>query len=851
MWKVTIKGLLAKKLRFLLTGLAVTLGVAFLSGTFVLTDTIQRVFDDIFADDYAKTDAVVRNEEAFETDFGSQRPAVPAAVLERVRQVDGVERASGRVQINYAQLVDKKGEAIGDPGRGAPTLGFNWSDDPELNRFRIVEGGRPPTHDDEIMVDRSSARKGDLAVGDRARVLTQRGAKEYEIVGIAGFGEADNLGGASIVLFTLDEARRITGYTDQFDEIGVVASPGVSQEELKTRLSDAVAEDAIEVLTGAEVTKENQDAMSEALGFFNTALLVFAGVALFVGSFIIFNTFAIVVAHRTREMALLRAIGASRRQVVGSVLGESVVIGLFASLLGLGAGIVLASALKAVLNRLGLTIPPGQTVIAPRTVVVALVIGTAITSLSALIPARRASRIPPVAAIRDVAVEQPPRLLRRLAIGIAVLGIGALLLFTGLVTRPSNAVAYVGAGGFAVLVAVIVLGPVLARPVTRALGAPLPAMGGMTGTLARENAVRNPKRTAVTASALMIGVALVGFITIFAASAKASIAAAVADQVKADYVVRSGTGFGGPGLSPELTKQIAALPEVEAAGAIRFGVVQVESKNAFLVAIDTAVADRLLDLNVVEGSLGAITANGIGVSRDKADNEGWKLGDEVAVLFAETGEKAMTVDAIFDPRQTPTDYVTSLAAYEENFKDQLDFRIDIALVDGVALVDGEHAIQPLLDRYPTAKLLDPAGLAREQANQVNQLVNILYALLALAVVIALIGIANTLALSIYERTREIGLLRAVGMSRSQVVGAVLGESVLISLFGTALGLGVGLFFGYTMYLSLRDQGFTELDVAPVQLLAVVLVAAVAGVVAAAGPARRAARLDVLQAVSVE
>lgn len=851
MWKVTIKGLLAKKLRFLLTGLAVTLGVAFLSGTFVLTDTIQRVFDDLFADVYEKTDAVVRNEEAFETDFGSQRPAVPGEVLERVRDVDGVERADGSVQVNYAQLVDKEGEAIGNPGQGAPTLGFNWSDDPELNRFRIVEGGRPPAADDEIVVDRGSARKGDLAVGDRVQVLTQRGAKKYDVVGIARFGAADNLGGASIVLFTLDEARRIAGYTDEFDEIGVVAASGLSQEELKARLSEAVGRGQIEVLTGEEVTEENQDAMRDALGFLNTALLVFAGVALFVGSFIIFNTFAIVVAQRTREMALLRAIGASRRQVVGSVLGESAVVGALASLLGLGVGIALASALKALLNQFGLTIPPGSTVIALRTIVAALAVGTVITSLSAVVPARRAARVPPVAAIRDVAVEQPPRLLRRLAIGAAVLAIGVVLLLVGLVGRPPNAAAYVGAGGFAVLVAVIVLGPILARPVARALGAPLPALGGVTGTLARENALRNPKRTAVTASALMIGVALVGFITIFAASVKASIAAAVEDQVKADLIVRSGTGFGGPGLSPELTEQIEALPEVEAAGGIRFGAVQVDGKTTFIVAVDTAVADQLLDLNVVGGSLASISDDGIGVSRDKADDEGWKLGDEVGVLFAETGEKLMTIDAVIDPKQTPTDYLLSIAAYEANFKDQLDFRVDIALADGVSLDEGRAAIEPLLDDYPTAKLLDPAGLQREQASQVNQLVNMVYALLALAVVIALIGIANTLALSIYERTRELGLLRAVGMSRKQVVGAVLGESVLISLFGTVLGLGVGLFFGYTMYLSLRDQGFTNLDVAPFQLLLVVLVAAVAGVVAAAGPARRAARLDVLQAVSVE
>lgn len=850
MWKVTINGLLAKKLRFLLTGLAVTLGVAFLAGTFVLTDTIQRVFDDLFADVYSHTDAVVRNQEAFESDFASLRPPVDGSVLDRVREVEGVAAAEGTVQVTYAQLVDKKGKAIGDPGQGPPTLGFNWSDNPDLNRFRVVEGGHPPETADQIVVDRGSARKGHLHVGDRIDVLTQRGTKKYTVVGIARFGKADNLGGASIVLFTLPEARRIAGYGHQYDEIDVVATPGVSQEVLKERLSKVVGQGKIEVLTGEEVTEESQSEFRRALSFFNTFLLVFAGVALFVGSFIIFNTFSIVVAQRTREMALLRAIGASRRQVVGSVLGESMVVGLVASALGLGAGVGLAVVLEAALNGIGISIPSGTIVVSPRTVVAALVVGTLITTLSALIPARRAARVPPVAAIRDVAIEQPPRLFRRLALGATLLALGVGLLLVGLVGRPDKAPAFVGAGGFVVLVAVIVLGPVVARPVARAIGAPLPRLRGMTGTLARENAIRNPRRTAVTASALMIGVALVGFITIFAASVKASISAIVEQQVKADLVVRAGNGFQA-GVSPELAKEIRKLPQVAAASGIRFGPAQVDGKTTFLAAADTSVVGQLLDLNVVEGSLASIKADGIGVALDKARDKGWKLGDEVPVLFADTGEKRMRIEAIFDPLQTPTPYVTSLAAYDANFKERLDFRVDVRLAEGVTLEEGRKAIQPLLRDYPTAKLLDPAGLAREQGSQVNQLVNMVYVMLALAVVIALIGIANTLALSIYERTRELGLLRAVGMSRSQVREAVRWEAVIISLFGTALGLAVGLFFGYTMYMSLHDQGFTVFDVAPAQLLLVVVIAAVAGVVAAIGPARRASRLDVLRAVSFE
>ncbi len=855
MWKVTYKGLLAKKLRFLLTGLAVMLGVAFMAGTMVLTDTIGSVFDQLFTDTEAGTDAVVRGRAEIETDFGAERPSVSGDVLRSVLLVDGVDHAVGSVQVNQAQIVDESGKALGNPCNGPPTLGFSFSDDPELSPITVVAGGRGPRSDDEIVVDRGSAKKGDLAPGDRVGVLTQKGAKDYTIVGLASFGEADSLAGASLVLFTPDEAMRINGYDDEYDEIDIAASEGVGQQELVANIREALrAEGAqgIEALTGEEIIEESKSQLADNLGFFNTILLVFAGVALFVGCFIIYNTFSIIVAQRTREMALLRALGASRFQVMGSVIAEAVLIGLGASVLGIGAGIVLASLLEGLLNALGFGIPGGSPVVQTSTIVTSLLVGTVVTVVSAVLPARKASRVPPVAAMRDVAVEPTTHRRSRVVAGGSVTGFGAGLLLYGLLGSPASAISYVGAGAFTVLIGVFLLSPLMARPISRFIGAPLPRLRGMAGTLARENAMRNPKRTAVTASALMIGVALVGFITIFASSVKASVAATVDSQIDADYVVAACSGgFGGGGLSPEVAEEIKTLPEVAASTGLRFGPMKVGESSAFAIAADPTVTDQLFDFDVQEGSLSDIGADGIAVSRRKADENDWALGDDVDLTFALTGAQTFKVEAIFDDTEAAGNYLISITGFEDNFKDQLDAQIYVKLAGGVTPEQGRTAIEPLLADYPTAQLQDQGEFLRSQSAQIDQMVNLIYALLGLAVIIALIGIANTLALSIHERTREIGLLRAVGMSRSQVRTTVRWEAVIISLFGTTLGIVVGLFFGYVVFLGLRDEGFTEFDFAPAQLLVVVVLGALAGIVAARGPARRAAKLEVLDAIAFE
>ena len=534
MFRATIKDLSARKLRLLTTSIAVLLGVAFMAGTLVLTDTIGQTFDDLFADVNSGTDAYVRGEAAFEADeLGGQRARLDESLADTIGGIDGVAVAAPSIQA-YAQIVDKDGEPMGDPEMGAPTYGANWLADDDLNPFELA-AGRAPEAADEVVIDQGSAKAAGYQVGDDASVLTQAGEQAVTIVGIATFGGTDSPGGASFALFTLDAAETYLTAPGKVDAIKVVAADGVSDEQVVERIAQVVP-DQVEVLTGAEITAEDQSDIKEGLGFFNTFLLTFALIALFVGSFIIYNSFSILVAQRGRDMALLRAIGASRRQVLGSVLLEAVVVGLIASVVGLAAGVGVASGLKVMLTTMGIDIPAGGIVLTSSTVVISLIAGLGVSIASALLPARRASRVAPVAAMRDVAVDSSGSSRRRAVIGTVVTGLGGASIAQGLFAGGDAALMAVGLGVALVFLGVAVLGPILARPLSRVLGSPLPHLKGMSGTLARENAMRNPKRTSATAAALMIGVALVGFITILASSTKASIG----DSLDSSFKGRSG-----------------------------------------------------------------------------------------------------------------------------------------------------------------------------------------------------------------------------------------------------------------------------------------------------------------------
>jgi putative ABC transport system permease protein len=845
MWKVTLKGIWSKKVRFLLTGVAVMLGVAFISGTFVLTATISNTFDGLFSDIYQHTDAVVRAQETFSGNFGSGRGTVPATLIPQVRSAKGVAQADGAVQ-GLAIIVDKKGDALGSNGRGAPTFGFAYIADRDLSTIHVVSG-RGPRAPNEIVIDKKSADDAGYKPGDTIPVVTKAGRNEYKLTGIVKFGTADSPLGATIVAFTPATASRVLGTPGQFDSIDVKADSGVSQDQVVSNIEAEIKGEPdaknVEVISGVDITKESQNNLKDNLSFFNTFLLIFGIVALLVGSFIIFNTFSIIVAQRGRELALLRAIGASERQVLGSVLFEAVLVGLTASIVGFVAGIFLAGGLKALLGALGLDIPAGSIVIPASAFIWSFVTGLLVTVVAAVFPALRAARIPPVAAMRDSALDSSGTSRKRAIAGIVITVVGVAFLLLGLF--GNSGLVLVGLGMAIVFLGVAVLGPIIAGPISAVLGAPIQRVKGITGSLARENAMRNPKRTSATAAALMIGVGLVGLITVFGASARASVNAALDRSMKADYVVTS-SGFGPATIPTEAADQLRALPNVELASGIRTGQAKIEGSVEQVTAADPSKITSLFDLQPTQGSISRLTPNGIALLDTVASDNNLKIGSKVPVEFAQTGTQEFTLESIYK-QSGFTSYVITLDAYEKNFRDQFDSQIYVKTKGGVTPAN-TASIKKVMHQFPGPDVQTRAEFKASQAGQINQFLNLVYVLLFFAIIIALFGIANTLGLSIIERRHELGLLRAVGMTRRQLRSSVRWESVIIALLGTLLGLVIGVVFAWAMVKALNDQGIDKFSLAPVQLIVIVVLAALFGVIAAAWPARRAAKLDVLSSI---
>lgn len=846
MFNLILKNLSARKLRLAITSFAVLLGVAFMAGTLVFTDTIGRTFDGMFADSNAGTDGYVRGELAFDNQMlGEQRPRVDAELIEPIRALDGVRAAEGYSEA-YAQIVDKDGEAMGNPEMGAPVLGGPWITDEALNAFAI-ERGRPPAADHEVVIDESSFEKAGFALGDSTTVLTQSGPQSVTVVGTVTFAGADSPGGASVTLFTPAAAQRHMTGDGKVDAIRIAAVDGVSEQQLADQVA-TVLPDHVEVLTGEQITKEQQDQIAEDMSFVNVFLMVFAVIALFVGSFIIYNSFSILVAQRRKEMALLRAIGAGRRQVMASVLVEAMAVGLVASIAGLGAGIGVAEGLKAMMTGMGIDLPAESVVVQSSTIVVSIVTGLLVSVASAVFPARRAGTVPPVAALRDVAFDRSGTSRRRAAIGSTVTVLGVAAMAAGLF--GGGGLALVGLGAATVFMGVAVLGPILARPISRLLGAPLPRLRGMPGALARENAMRNPKRTSTTAAALMIGVALVGFITIVAASTQRSVEQSVERTFTGDLVVSSGNVVDG-GLSPQLATDVAALPEIESAAGFRMAAARVDGSNTTISGVDPSQIENLLALDVTAGSIADLAPGTIAIHDDVVEDHGWTLGSVLSVEFAETGVQQLRLAAVFSEKDAVGEYVVGLDTYEANVADQFDRIVAMTVADGVGLDAAKNAVSALAAEYPQAEVQDRDEYVEAALANLKTILNLIYALLALAVFIALLGIANTLALSIFERTRELGLLRAVGMTRSQLRAMVRWEATIIALLGTTLGLTIGTGFGWAIVRALSDEGLGSFTIPIGQLAVITAIAAAAGVAAAIVPARRAAKLDVLRAITSE
>ncbi len=853
MLRVTIRNLLARKFRLLSTALAVTLGVAFMAGTLVLTDTMGKTFDDLAVGVYKGTDAAVRATAVFKGPqyMGEQRRLVTESLLRKLSHVPGVAAARGSIS-GYTRLIGKNGEALGNPATSAPTMGGNWIGVPALNPYRLVAGHAPDAAG-QVAIDAKSARDGQLRVGDTTTVLAKGPPQRVRVVGIVKFGTADSPGGASVALFSTAVAQRLIAAPGKYNSLVFAASEGVSQQQLASNLR-RVLPPGTEAVTGKTIAKELQDAFKPVVTFTNSFLLVFAAVALIVGAFMIFNTFLITVTQRTREHGLLRALGASKRQVLTSVMAEAVAIGVIASLIGLAAGIGVAVGLKALLSALGIELPLGGIVFTAGTAIVSFLTGLAVTIVAAVSPARKAAKVAPVAAMHEGIVGSTGYGSKeRIMVGSAILTLGVAALFTGLFASFANRVLVVGAGVLLVFFGVSVLGRTVSLPLSRAVGAPLPRLRGVTGVLARQNATRNPKRTAASASALMIGVGLVAFITILASSLIASVNSTIDRRLAGDIVVDSGGGMMG-GLDPALARRLDKLPQVSAATGVGLGVAQIYGKPEMLAAVDPGAAGKIFAVSPVQGSIGALGRSGIAVSEGVASAEHLKVGDTVPVLFRDTGLQRLRVALIYGDRQAAplqTRYFLGTPAYGANFTGRFDSQVFVMKAPGVSMASALAAVRAVAAGYPGTSVLDQAAYKAERAKPYQQVLSLMYALLALAIVIALLGIGNTLALAIYERTREVGVLRAVGMTRGQLRATIRWESVIIALQGTFLGLLIGVFFGWALVLAMRGQGVTVFSLPIRTLLIVVVLAALAGIVAAILPSRRAAKLNILRAISSE
>ncbi len=853
MLSLTLRGLTARKLRSVLTALAVFFGVAMIAGTLMLTDTIGKSFDDIFEDVNASTDVTVKSREAVEDSRGGEPPAFDAGLLQRVLELDGVAEAAGTIFDPSAAILDENGDRIGP--EGPPH--FAASTTPIRFSPWTYPDGRPPTAADEVAIDSITAKEEKFRVGERVRIAGPGGAKRYRVSGIGRFGDGTGLGGASIAQFTLEEAQRLTRKRGKFDEIVIAAEPGVTPEELKLRVQNALPPSVV-VRTGEETAQSESQDIKDGFGFLSTALLVFAAIALLVGGFLIFNTFSITVSQRTREFGMLRTLGASARQVLGTVLLEAVIIGLVASVLGILGGIGFVALITVLFEALGFSLPTSGLVLTGGTVAVAVAVGLVSTTVSSIVPAVRATRVTPLEALREHGASQlgqPSR--RRTAIAVALLALGMLAIGWGLFRTESFSTAFIllGPGLVLVFIAVAMLSSRMIRPLASLVGWPIERLRGVTGRLARENTLRNPSRTTTTAAALMIGLALITFVATFASALTKSFENALDESFAGDLILLNTDGFSRiPG---GVADRVGRVPGVETVSPMASADGRIEGDDERVVTgVEPATIGAVGKFDWVEGTnatLSQLGTNGAIAESDWAKDNGVDVGDTVRVTTP-TGKRAsyvvrgtardepgLLVQSIAIPRATlARDFgVTTDDATFLNFAPGVDFDAARVRVDSV-----------LKGSFPNVESRSQEQLKADTRDQINQILVLIYALLALSIIVSLFGIVNTLILTIHERTREIGMLRAIGASRRQVRQMIRYESVITAMIGAIIGAAIGLALAFVAVKALEDEGFV-LSV-PYPLLVVLLIlAGVAGVAAAIAPARRASKINVMEALQYE
>lgn len=842
---LSFRNMRKNKLRFGMTTFAVLLGVSFVVASFVLSDGLRSSLDSMIATNYESTDAQVRAETNFDEITFTDRP-IDQALVEVVAAIDGVDQVSANTDSMKVVVLDQDGEPLGSTT--SPVIAQSW-DGSSISAMTLLEGAVPGPG--QFALDEGTAESANMVIGQSYTVVGIDGPEQFQLVGINRFGEEDTLSDFGLTSFSLDELQRLDGSEGLIRYIDIASTDGISSEELVARIGPVLPV-GTEVIGHDALVAEIQNEIGDIISIFGNVLLAFALVAVFVSTFIIGNTFNILLGQRVRQLSLLRALGASSRQVRFGSVFEALLVGAMASVLGLLGGIALALGLRQIMDMMGLSLPTIEIILSARTIIIAVVVGIGVTLFASLSPARRAAGVSPMAGMRAGFKFGSGEGKRRTIIAVVLAALGVAGISYGLFGGTDNTallLSVLGLGAVCTFVAVSMFAPLFSTPAARLLGIPLEHLPGnkVTGHMARQNAAKNNKRTASTAAGLMIGLALIAMASVVATSLKSTLGANMESTVTSDYLVTASNQ--GP-FSNRVADRVLQLPEFEQVSAVRYGNARIDGSEHQVTAGDLTILEDLMEVNVISGdAVASADANHIILGSEVASDLGVVVGDQVPVEFARSGTRVLTVGAIYENTFLVGEYMIDLSAWEANFTEQDDSVLSVKMAPGVSLETATASLAALEADFPQLEFETNAAFQDRVEGQLDTLLIIINVFLGLAIVIALLGIANTMALAVLERTREIGLMRAIGMTRRQTRSLIRLEAAVVSVFGALLGVAVGIGFGWIAVLAIPGDLIDRLAIPFTSLAIYVVIAAFAGLVAASFPARRAARLNILDSIA--